>query len=112
MAATPTSNPVAPDAQPVELSRAEEWVIHSLMLDQLTDETTDGDQPWWALGIASKLESGVHLLSPFEAWRLRRDLREYADADGTPPEDADLAEAVAERIDRRFDPPPRAVSDD
>jgi len=112
MSATPQTNPVAPDAQPVEFSRAEEWVIHSVMLEQLTGESTDGDQPWWALGIASKLESGVHLLSPFEAWRLRRDLCEYAADDETPPEDADLAESVVERIDARFDPPPQTIAGD
>jgi len=111
MSATPQTNPVAPDAQPVEFSRAEEWVIHSVMLDHLTGESTDDDQPWWALGIASKLESGVHLLSTFEAWRLRRDLREYATDAETPPEDAELAESVVETIDARFDAPPRAITE-
>jgi hypothetical protein len=111
MSATPTTPP-APDAQPVELSLAEEWVIHSVMLDQLTGDDAEDDQPWWALGIASKLESGVKLLSPFEAWRLRRDLEEYAAAEDTPSEDATLARDVVERIDERFDPPPETIVDE
>jgi hypothetical protein len=109
VSATP-STPPTPDAQPVELSLAEEWVIHSVMLEQLTGDPDD-DQPWWALGIASKLEAGVKLLSPFEAWRLRRDLTEYADAEDTPEGDAALARDVVERIDERFDHPPETVAE-
>lgn len=110
MSATHTMPPT-PDAQPVEFSLAEEWVIHSVMLDQLTGDPDADDQPWWALGIASKLESGVQLLSPFEAWRLRRDLAAYADEPDTPAEDATLASDVVQRIDERFDPPPETIAE-
>jgi hypothetical protein len=96
-------------AQPVEFSRAEEWVVHHVMLDQLTGADADEEQPWWALGIASKLEAGMLAFTPFEAWRLRRDLRAYASDRCTPDEDAQLAEAVVERIDERFDPPPKTI---
>ncbi|NHN41449.1 hypothetical protein G9C85_07330 [Halorubellus sp. JP-L1] len=101
----------APDRTPtnrLELSRAEAWVVHHVVLAHLLDEDADA-QPWWALEVAEKLEAGENRFTAFEAWRLRCALVEYADRDATPEADVALSVAVVDRIDSEFDGPPAAL---
>jgi hypothetical protein len=102
----------APNATPTNrltLSRAEAWVVHHVVLTHLLDADAD-DQPWWALETARKLEAGERRFTAFEAWRLRRALREYAGREDTPEGDVALGMAVADRITRDFEGPPAAIS--
>jgi hypothetical protein len=101
--------PNRPSTNHLALSRAEAWVVHHVALDRLLDEDADEAQPWWALEAARKLEADETRFTPFEAWRLRSALREYADAPETPSADVALSEAVIDRIEREFDGPPAAL---
>ncbi|WP_435319319.1 hypothetical protein [Haloarchaeobius sp. TZWSO28] len=90
------------------LGRAEAWVVHHVMVEQLTREDHEGPEPWWALDIARKLEDGSTTLTPFEAWRLREDLLTYAEREDTPESDIALAMAIVSRIEATFGEPPLA----
>jgi hypothetical protein len=78
------------------------------MVEQLTREAS-GPQPWWALDIARTLEDGSTTLTPFEAWRLRGDLIDYAERADTPNTDVALSMAIVGRIEERFGSPPLAT---
>ena len=109
---TPVSTSRAPDrpsTNRLALSRAEAWVVHHVALHRLLDEDADEGQPWWALETTQKLEADDPRFTAFEAWRLRRALREYANAPRTPTTDVTLSEAVIDRIEREFDGPPAAL---
>ncbi|WP_435359199.1 hypothetical protein [Haloarchaeobius sp. DFWS5] len=89
------------------LTRAEEWVVHYVMVEQLTRETAMGERPpWWAHDIVRKLEADSCTFTQYEAWRLRRDLLTYAAGDATPAADVTLATTVAERLGERYGDPP------
>jgi len=106
---TTVSTPDRPPTNRLALSRAEAWVVHHVALERLLDEDADEDQPWWALEATRKLEADDPRFTAFEAWRLRRALREYANAPETPTADVTLSEAVIDRIEREFDGPPAAL---
>ncbi|WP_439027324.1 DUF7853 family protein [Haloarchaeobius sp. DT45] len=89
-----------------DLGRAEAWVVHHVMVEQLTREDTAEPQPWWALDIARKVEDGTTTLTAFEAWRLRSDLLAYAECPDTPDTDLALTMAVVGRIEETFGEPP------
>lgn len=104
----------APNTSPtnrLELSRAEAWVVHHVVLTHLLEEEAleDDDQPWWALETIQKLESGVKRFTAFEAWRLRCALLDYVQDDETPEADVALGVAVVESIEDAFDEPPTAI---
>ncbi|WP_256298816.1 DUF7853 family protein [Haloarchaeobius salinus] len=98
----------------LDLSRAEEWVVHHVALSALTDESDSphAPQPWWALETAKKLEAGVRSFTQFEGWRLRAELLAYAANPATPVEDAARARTVGDRLERMFAPPPPAIEND
>jgi hypothetical protein len=98
----------------LDLSRAEEWVVHHVALSALTDENDSPGtpQPWWALETARKLEAGVRSFTQFEGWRLRVELLAYAATPATPVEDAARARTVGDRLERMFAPPPPAIEND
>lgn len=101
-----------PDPTPtnrLELSRAQAWVVHHVVLEHLLDDDRDGDQPWWALDAVRTLEAGEARFTAFQAWRLRCALLDYADDPGTPAPDVPHARAVADRIERAFERPPAAI---
>jgi hypothetical protein len=116
-----TATPRTPDG--LDLSRAEQWVLHHVMVEHV-DRAYDANDapPWWAVSIAGKLEtggdagpspeSGVQFgdrVTTFEAWRIRRALLEYADRADVPEGDADLAWSIVERLDADFEAAPRAI---
>jgi len=97
-----------PDVQRVELSQAQQWVLHHLMLERL-DEARERyqDTPWWAVTVANKLERGNFSFSTFEVWRLRQDLRRYIDE--APQRDAEEAESILAALETAFESPPASV---
>ena len=86
----------------LDLSMDEAWLIHHVMVKKLTTGAADEPQPWWALDIARKLEADDDALTPFEAWRLRRDLLDYADRESTAASDVARAHSVISRLEARF----------
>ncbi|WP_435346224.1 hypothetical protein [Haloarchaeobius sp. HRN-SO-5] len=90
----------------LDLSMDEAWLVHHVMVEQLTGGTSDEPQPWWALDIARKLERDDAALTPFEAWRLRSDLLDYAERETTATSDVALAHSVVSRLETRFGRPP------
>ncbi|MFC4408763.1 DUF7853 family protein [Haloarchaeobius iranensis] len=91
-----------PRTADLSLSRGELWLVHHVMVERLTGHDEDDPQPWWALNIARKLEAGDPTLTTFEAWRLWRDLREYAERDSTPASDVAQAQAIIDRLEASF----------
>lgn len=107
----------------LNLERAEQWVLHHVMVehvDQAYDESTS--PPWWAVSVVGKLETGgaagptpgtgVTLddrLTTFEAWRIRHALEEYVDDADVPEADADLARGIVEALDAKFERAPPAI---
>jgi len=103
-----------PNQTRLDLSRAEEWVVHHVALSALTDdsESPHVPQPWWALETAKKLEAGVRSFTQFEGWRLRAELLAYAAHPSTPDDDAAHARTVGDRLERGFAPAPPAIEND
>ncbi|MFD1647459.1 DUF7853 family protein [Haloarchaeobius litoreus] len=91
-----------PKSTGLTLSRGELWLVHHVMVERLTGHDEDDPQPWWALNIARKLEAGEPTLTTFEAWRLRRDLLDYAERDGTPVSDVAQAQAIVDQLESTF----------
>ena len=99
----PVSDPTGTTV--VELSRAEQWVVHHVLLDDIglaagdVDEALDdreGGGP--SLAAIEKLEAGSFQFSPAELDFIRRACGEHARATDAVA-DRNLASAVAERID-------------
>jgi|AntRauTorcE11898_2_1112593.scaffolds.fasta_scaffold33979_1 hypothetical protein len=116
-----TATSTAPNG--LDLTRAEQWVLHHVMVEHVDRayETHDAP-PWWAVSIAGKLETGgtagpspgtgVQLgdrVTTFEAWRIRQALVEYADRVDVPSEDTELAWRIVERLEAEFEDAPRAI---
>lgn len=86
----------------VDLSRAEQWVLHHALLDTVgpADESADTDpedEPRPALDVVEKLEAGTFEFTREELDLVRRTCRAHARAtDATA--DRNLASAVDERI--------------
>ncbi|WP_267640618.1 DUF7853 family protein [Haloarchaeobius amylolyticus] len=92
------------------LGRAEAWVVHHVMVEQLTREDHDGEEPWWALDIVRKLENGTTTFTTYEAWRLREALLAHAERAETPDTDVAMAMAIVHRIEETFGSPPMLES--
>ncbi|GAA0673238.1 hypothetical protein ACFQDG_10145 [Natronoarchaeum mannanilyticum] len=102
------------------MSRAEQWVVHHVMLQQVEAHREDGESPpWWAINAIEKLEdrpveeSTAGTDRPFtcyEAWRLRRALSEYAEQPETPEDDVAAAVGLVRRLDETFVEPPTALN--
>lgn len=96
------------DVKRLELSPAEQWVLHHLMLDRVDRAREQYDSPpWWAVDVVEKLERGELSFSTFEAWRLRQDLRRYIEE--APDRDADEAESILATLETAFESPPASV---
>lgn len=93
---TPTdSRPVS-----IELSRAEQWVVHHVLLDSVGLARTGAeDPPECVLDILEKLESGDHAFTPFELDHIRYACDVYIHAPATPERDRGIATAVVDRVD-------------
>lgn len=87
----------------VDLTRSQQWVLHHVMVSRCRRARADRrTPPWWTVDVVEKVEDGVLALSPFEARRVRVDLREFAYDAATPAEDARAALAVVDEIERTF----------
>ncbi|WP_135821394.1 DUF7853 family protein [Halostella litorea] len=93
----------------LDLTRSEQWVLHHAMLRELEAAADDGEtEPWWAIAVLEQVESqGTLSLTCFEAWRVKRSLRTYAD--DAPARDVDAAEDVAGRLSAAYESPPLAA---
>ncbi|PSQ19538.1 hypothetical protein BRD00_01345 [Halobacteriales archaeon QS_8_69_26] len=92
------------DPRRIELTRAEQWVLHHVLVARCERARADRrTPPWWTVDAIEKLENGAPSFTPFEARRLRTDLNEYAEVPETPTEDAEAARTVAEKLERTFE---------
>jgi len=110
------------DASRLEMSRAEQWVVHHVMLQQVETYQEDGESPpWWATEVVEKLEDRSVVdeeatattdqpFTCYEAWRLRRALTDYAEQPTTPESDVTTAVTLAQRLDETFVEPPTALN--
>lgn len=108
----------------LDLSRAEQWVLHHVMVEHVDRAYEDDESPpWWAVSVAGKLETvgaagptpgtGVTLedrLTTFEAWRVRQVLVEYAERTDVPDADAELAREIVASLDAEFEPAPVSLA--
>lgn len=99
----PVSDPTGTTV--VELSRAEQWVVHHVLLDAIglaagdVDEAVDdADDPGASLAAIEKLESGSFQFTSDELAFIRRACGAHARATDAVA-DRNLASSVAERID-------------
>lgn len=107
----------------LDLSRAEQWVLHHVMVEHVDRAYDEAETPpWWAVSVAGKLETegdagptpgtGVALgdkLTTFEAWRIRHALLEYADRADVPEPEAELARGLVDLFDAEFERAPRVI---
>ena len=89
----------------VDLSRAEQWVVHHVLLDSIglaDGEVADGDQPSdhaeSSLAAIEKLEAGSFEFTPSELAFIRRACGDHARSTEATA-DRNLASSVAERIE-------------
>ena len=89
----------------VELSRAEQWVVHHVLLESIgladgepNDGTDPTDLPERSLAVLEKLESGTFEFTADELSFLRQECNRHARATSATA-DRNLASSVAERIE-------------
>lgn len=89
----------------VELSRAEQWVVHHVLLDVLGladgdphDPADPADETQQSLEVIEKLESGSFEFTPAELSFIRRACGDHARTTRATA-DRNLASAVANRVD-------------
>lgn len=91
------------DRRRIDLTRAQQWVLHHVMVSRCEQARADRRTPrWWTVDVIEKLEDDVFVFSPFEARRLWSDLAEYAGDPGTDPREAATARAVVEELEDTF----------
>lgn len=93
----------------LDLTRSEQWVLHHAMLQEIEAALTDGEsEPWWAIAVLEQVEAdGTPSLTCFEAWRVERALRSYAD--DAPERDTAVARDLADRLATAYEVPPLAT---
>ena len=102
----------------LDLSRAEQWLVHHVMLDHLGfgPSDDDGSNPYvCTLAIVEKIERDRLEFTRLELDQIRSACRAYAEADSTPDQDVETADGLAVRIDEMevtepTDPIPRPES--
>ena len=83
----------------IALGREERWVVHHVLTDRLDDRIDDGERPpEWLFSLVERIEAGEETLTGRQVRHLHDALRAYAEADGTPPRDVELATTVAARL--------------
>lgn len=95
------------NSQPIrlELSRAEEWLVHTVMLDGLglAGPGSDSRTPTpCELRILEQLENGPPVFTPIELDHIRHACGSYSRAKDVPTGDRDLAADILHRIDDAF----------
>ncbi|NHN47056.1 hypothetical protein G9464_05520 [Halostella sp. JP-L12] len=102
------STTTASDAEALELTRTEQWVLHDVMLRELeAAEESDRSPPWWALAVLEQVESDALSLTCFEAWRVKRAVQSYVER--APDRDRSPARTLLGRIEAAYRSPPAAV---
>lgn len=95
-------------AEALDLTRAERWVVHAVMLRELEAAAeADRTPPWWAHAVLEQVEDDELSLTCFEAWRVTRALEAYLD--DAPDRDVESARSVIDRLDAAYEAPPVAV---
>ncbi|MXR19269.1 DUF7853 family protein [Halobacterium bonnevillei] len=92
----------APESE-LEFSLAEQWALHSAVLDSLECalDAETGPEPAVALAILEKAESDAFRFTAFEYERICVRLDDYASSDDTPNVDREPAAAIVERLARQ-----------
>lgn len=86
----------------IDLSPAEQWVVHHVMLDSIglaRPQPTPEEPPEWVIEILQKVEGEDHEFTPLELDHIQHECSAYARDTQTPDSDRELATAIAERID-------------
>jgi hypothetical protein len=95
-------------AEPVDLTRAEQWVLHDVMLREL-EAAAEAEQspPWWAHAVLEQVEEGDLTLTCFEAWRVKRALEAYVE--DAPERDLRPTWSLIDQLDAAYEAPPLTV---
>jgi len=96
----PDTIDTAPDA-PLDVTPAEQWALHSAVLECVERALEDDDRPGPVveLAVLEKIEGDDYRFTAFEYDRLRAILADYAASDETPDVDREPARVVVDRID-------------
>jgi len=96
------------ERETVDLDREQQWVIHHVMVSRVERaRAEDRVPPWWVTDAVEQVEEpGTPAFTAFQAWRLRRDLAEYAADDDTPKAESEQALAVVRTLEDRYESPP------
>jgi len=92
----------------VDLDREQQWVIHHVMVSRVERARgADRTPPWWVTDTVEQVEARERPgFTAFQAWRLRRDLAEYAGDVDTSAAESRRALAVVEALEDRYESPP------
>lgn len=82
----------------IEPSRAEQWVLHHVVLDRLELADFDDPPPIEGYRTFEKLEAGTYTFTWRERCWLCAELGRYVEARHTPERDRSLARAVLDRL--------------
>ena len=101
-----SSPPPETETREVTLSRDEQWVVHSVLANEL-DEALDDDEhpPSWVLDLLDAIEAGdgTELITGFQARKLLTAMTAYLDRTETPDRDAVHGSNVVDRLEERFE---------
>lgn len=92
-----------PHESALDFSCAEQWALHSAVLDAVERAFEDGDAaaPVVELAVLEEIETGEFRFTPFESERLCAILEAYAADEETPEVDREPALSVVEQIHRQ-----------
>ena len=86
----------------IDLSLAESWVVHHVLLDSIglaSGEDPSQTPPDWVVRILRKIEADDFDFSPLELDHVCHELSKYARAEETPTADRRLARQVIDRAE-------------
>jgi hypothetical protein len=95
-------------AEPVDLTRAEQWVLHDVMLREL-EAAAEAEQspPWWANAVLEQVEESDLALTCFEAWRVERALEAYVE--DAPDRDRQPTRSLIDQLKAAYEGAPATV---
>lgn len=94
-----TTPPQERETHTIALDREERWVVHHVLTSRVDDGLDDGESPpERLLSLVERIEAGDETFTDRQTRLLAEVLRTYAEADGTPPRDVELATTVAARL--------------
>lgn len=86
----------------IELSRAEQWVVHHLMLDSIglaAADSTPEEPPKYVIRILQNLETGANEFTPLELDHIRYACSSYTRGNDIPEAERKVAASVIRQID-------------